>query len=306
MQIAQELAGYSLGEADLLRRAMGKKIRAEMDEQRERFVDGRGRARRRARTRPTSSSTCSQRFADYGFNKSHAAAYALVAYQTAYLKANYPGRVPGGVDDARHGQHRQARRFPRGGRAARHRRRAAVGEPFRAISRSAATASSIRSAAIKGVGKRRWKQSSPRGRAARLPTSPISRARRSARRRQARAGKLAAAGALDAFERDRARVFARGRRRARPGAARARERRDRPERIVRRRRGRAKQIALPQIEPGCRPNGCAANTRRSASSCRAIRSTNTPRCSRKCACRPGRNSRAPSKAARPPAGSPAP
>ncbi|MCK0195644.1 DNA polymerase III subunit alpha [Ancylobacter sp. 6x-1] len=89
MQIAQTLSGYSLGEADLLRRAMGKKIRAEMDKQRARFVDG-------AVERGVPQAKASEifdllaKFADYGFNKSHAAAYALVAYQTAYMKANYP------------------------------------------------------------------------------------------------------------------------------------------------------------------------------------------------------------------------
>jgi DNA polymerase-3 subunit alpha len=89
MQIAQILAGYSLGEADLLRRAMGKKIKKEMAAQRQRFVSGaveRGVDREQA----DSIFDLLQRFADYGFNKSHAAAYALVAYQTAYLKANYP------------------------------------------------------------------------------------------------------------------------------------------------------------------------------------------------------------------------
>jgi DNA polymerase-3 subunit alpha len=89
MQIAQVLAGYSLGEADLLRRAMGKKIKKEMAAQRQRFVTGaveRGVDREQA----DSIFDLLQRFADYGFNKSHAAAYALVAYQTAYLKANYP------------------------------------------------------------------------------------------------------------------------------------------------------------------------------------------------------------------------
>jgi DNA polymerase-3 subunit alpha len=89
MQIAQLLAGYSLGEADLLRRAMGKKIKREMAAQRERFVSGaveRGVEREQA----DSIFDLLQRFADYGFNKSHAAAYALVAYQTAYLKANFP------------------------------------------------------------------------------------------------------------------------------------------------------------------------------------------------------------------------
>ncbi|MEZ5828221.1 MAG: DNA polymerase III subunit alpha [Hyphomicrobiales bacterium] len=89
MQIAQVLSGYSLGEADLLRRAMGKKIKKEMNAQRKRFVDGavengvdKGRAEY--------IFELVAKFAGYGFNKSHAAAYALIAYQTAYLKANYP------------------------------------------------------------------------------------------------------------------------------------------------------------------------------------------------------------------------
>jgi DNA polymerase-3 subunit alpha len=89
MQAAQILAGYSLGEADLLRRAMGKKIRSEMQKQRSRFVSGcveRDIERRQAEA----IFELLERFADYGFNKSHAAAYALVAYQTAYMKANYP------------------------------------------------------------------------------------------------------------------------------------------------------------------------------------------------------------------------
>ena len=89
MQIAQLLAGYSLGAADLLRRAMGKKIRAEMESQRETFTEG-------AMTRGISAEKAGEifdlmaRFADYGFNKSHACAYALVAYQTAWMKANHP------------------------------------------------------------------------------------------------------------------------------------------------------------------------------------------------------------------------
>src|SRR5688572_15345947 len=89
MQAAQILAGYSLGQADLLRRAMGKKIRKEMQEQRAHFVKG---AMERAMERAQANGIFDllERFAEYGFNKSHAAAYALVAYQTAYLKANYP------------------------------------------------------------------------------------------------------------------------------------------------------------------------------------------------------------------------
>ncbi|MBZ9935285.1 DNA polymerase III subunit alpha [Mesorhizobium sp. BR1-1-16] len=89
MQIAQILSGYSLGEADLLRRAMGKKIKAEMDAQRTRFVDG-AVAQGLAKDRADLIFDLLAKFADYGFNKSHAAAYALVSYHTAYLKANYP------------------------------------------------------------------------------------------------------------------------------------------------------------------------------------------------------------------------
>ena len=89
MQIAQTLSGYSLGGADLLRRAMGKKIQAEMDAQRNDFVEG---AVERGVSKAQAGRIFDQvdKFAGYGFNKSHAAAYALVAYQTGYLKANYP------------------------------------------------------------------------------------------------------------------------------------------------------------------------------------------------------------------------
>ena len=89
MQIAQVLSGYSLGEADLLRRAMGKKIKKEMDAQRKRFVEG-AVANGVDRGRAEYIFELVAKFAGYGFNKSHAAAYALIAYQTAYLKANYP------------------------------------------------------------------------------------------------------------------------------------------------------------------------------------------------------------------------
>ena len=89
MQAAQLLAGYSLGQADLLRRAMGKKIRKEMQEQRKHFVKG-STERGIERAQADAIFDLLERFAEYGFNKSHAAAYAMVAYQTAYLKANYP------------------------------------------------------------------------------------------------------------------------------------------------------------------------------------------------------------------------
>ncbi|KQZ00986.1 DNA polymerase III subunit alpha [Pseudolabrys sp. Root1462] len=89
MQAAQLLAGYSLGDADLLRRAMGKKIRAEMQKQGSIFVEGCAKAGIE-KAQAEAIFELLERFADYGFNKSHAAAYALVAYQTAYMKANYP------------------------------------------------------------------------------------------------------------------------------------------------------------------------------------------------------------------------
>jgi len=89
MQIAQKMAGYSLGGADLLRRAMGKKIRAEMEAQREIFVRG-ATGRGISQEKATEVFDLMAKFADYGFNKSHAAAYALVAYQTAWMKANHP------------------------------------------------------------------------------------------------------------------------------------------------------------------------------------------------------------------------
>ena len=128
MQAAQILAGYSLGEADLLRRAMGKKIMKEMRAQRAIFVEG---AIKNGIEKYQADAIFDllERFAEYGFNKSHAAGYALVAYQTAYMKANYPGRVPGRLDDARHGQYRQARRIPRRGGAARHQGRPALDQP---------------------------------------------------------------------------------------------------------------------------------------------------------------------------------
>ncbi|MDP4822359.1 MAG: DNA polymerase III subunit alpha, partial [Aestuariivirgaceae bacterium] len=88
MQIAQILSGYSLGEADLLRRAMGKKVQAEMDAQKERFVQG-AVAKGVDEQQAAGIFELVDKFAGYGFNKSHAAAYAVVAYQTAYLKANF-------------------------------------------------------------------------------------------------------------------------------------------------------------------------------------------------------------------------
>ena len=96
MQIAQIMAGYSLGEADLLRRAMGKKIKAAMDAERPKFEAG---SKKNGITAKKASEIFDllEKFANYGFNKSHAAAYAVVSYQTAWLKTNHPLEFMAGV-----------------------------------------------------------------------------------------------------------------------------------------------------------------------------------------------------------------
>src|SRR5436309_14394710 len=90
MQAAQVLAGFTLGNADLLRRAMGKKKPEEMAKQREVFVKGCAKLNNIPAPKANQIFDLLEKFAGYGFNKSHAAAYAVVAYQTAHLKANYP------------------------------------------------------------------------------------------------------------------------------------------------------------------------------------------------------------------------
>ncbi|WP_294335922.1 DNA polymerase III subunit alpha [uncultured Sphingomonas sp.] len=90
MQAAQILAGYSLGGADMLRRAMGKKVKAEMDAQRSIFVKGCAEVNGIKEAKANELFDLIDKFAGYGFNKSHAAAYALLAYQTAWLKAHHP------------------------------------------------------------------------------------------------------------------------------------------------------------------------------------------------------------------------
>ncbi len=96
MQIAQEMAGYSLGGADLLRRAMGKKIQAAMDAERPKFLEGAGK-NGVDKDKAMEVWNLLDKFANYGFNKSHAAAYAVVSYQTAWLKANHPVEFMAGV-----------------------------------------------------------------------------------------------------------------------------------------------------------------------------------------------------------------
>ena len=90
MEIAQVMAGYSLGGADLLRRAMGKKIAEEMAKERPKFIEGAAATHSIGRDKAGEVFDLLEKFANYGFNKSHAAAYAVVSYQTAWLKANHP------------------------------------------------------------------------------------------------------------------------------------------------------------------------------------------------------------------------
>src|SRR5690606_28937208 len=97
MQIAQVMAGYSLGGADLLRRAMGKKIAEEMAKERPKFIEGCTKTHGIDPKKSGEVFDLLEKFANYGFNKSHAAAYAVVSYQTAWLKANHPVEFMAGV-----------------------------------------------------------------------------------------------------------------------------------------------------------------------------------------------------------------
>jgi len=97
MQIAQVMAGYSLGGADLLRRAMGKKIPEEMAKERPKFIEGAAATHGIDAKKAGEVFDLLEKFANYGFNKSHAAAYAVVSYQTAWLKANHPVEFMAGV-----------------------------------------------------------------------------------------------------------------------------------------------------------------------------------------------------------------
>src|SRR5690606_23096653 len=88
-QIGRDLAGYTLAEADLLRRAMGKKIKAEMDAQRSRFLEGAEKHHGIAKGLASTIFDACAKFAEYGFNKSHSAPYGYITYQTAYLRAHF-------------------------------------------------------------------------------------------------------------------------------------------------------------------------------------------------------------------------
>ena len=124
MQIANVLAGYSLGEADLLRRAMGKKNPEEMAKQRTRFVEG-AIERKHPKDKVVRIFDLMEQFAGYGFNKSHSAAYALLAYHTAYLKTHLPGGVHGRAAQLRNFQARERGQVHQGVPRDGHLRRAA-------------------------------------------------------------------------------------------------------------------------------------------------------------------------------------
>jgi DNA polymerase-3 subunit alpha len=120
MRIAQAVAGFTLGQADVLRKAMGKKDPKVMAKQREAFLEG-AKANGVSEKKAIKLFELIEYFAGYGFNKSHSAAYALLAYQTAYLKANYPWHFAAALFT----EHRQACDVPRRGTGARHPRAAA-------------------------------------------------------------------------------------------------------------------------------------------------------------------------------------
>ncbi len=215
MQIAQVLSGYSLGEADLLRRAMGKKIKAEMDAQRDRFVAG---AVDNGLTKAKADEIFDllAKFADYGFNKSHAAAYALIAYQTAYLKANYPGRVSRRLDEPRQIEHRQAGRIQQRGAPARDQDPAALGATsgadFDAGGGRRRAGDPLRALGDQGRRRRRRRRrlsAAREARTARFATSAIS-PRSSIRATSTSACSKASPppAAFDELEPDRARAFA--------------------------------------------------------------------------------------------------
>ena len=207
MQAAQILAGFTLGQADLLRRAMGKKIRKEMQDQRKHFVAGcieNGVERHQA----DAIFDLLERFAEYGFNKSHAAAYALVAYQTAYMKANYPVEFLAATMTLDMGNTDKLAEF----RAEAERLGIKVDPP--SINRSAVdfevdgNTIIYALAALKGVGKQAVEAiiaARQNGDFADLADFAARVNPRAVNKRVLES--LAAAGAFDAFERNRARVF---------------------------------------------------------------------------------------------------
>ena len=279
MQAAQMLAGYSLGEADLLRRAMGKKIRKEMEAQRKRFVVGRGRARRRARP-----GRCDLRTARavrrIRLQQEPRRGLRAGRLSDRLYEGELSGRVPRRVDDARHGQYRQARGIPRRGGAARHQGRAAVGQSLgRRIRGRDGNTIIYALAALKGVGAQAVESIvAARGERAIRRSSPISphasiRARSTsacwkAWRRPARSMRS---------KRNRARAFAAVDAMLGARAAQPRDGGGRAERNVRRRARRASALVAAGGRALAAGRAAATRIRRGrVSSSPAIRSTITP------------------------------
>ena len=272
-----------------------RRSEAEMEAQRGRFVSGaveRGVEQATAeaifeRLRANSPNTASTR--------SIRRPTRCVTYQTAYMKANYPVEFLAASMTLRHGQHRQARRIPRRGRAAGHQGRAALDQSLGRRIRGRRQHHPLRAG---GAARRRppggRERSSPRA-----ASEPFADLADFARRINPRAvnkrvlESLVAAGAFDAIEK---KPGARSRRRRTPSSP----PRSAPTRTPRS-ASRSCSAALPRARrsfcrrsnPGCRPSGCNANTTPSASSSAAIRSTIMPPRSSGCACSPGRSSRAP-------------
>src|SRR5439155_13328894 len=94
---ASKLGGYSLAQGDLLRRAMGKKDKEKMGKERKNFIEGCARTNKIPEKKANAILDLLEKFAGYGFNKSHSAAYGLISYQTAYLKAHYPVEFMAGL-----------------------------------------------------------------------------------------------------------------------------------------------------------------------------------------------------------------
>ncbi len=248
MQAAQILAGYSLGQADLLRRAMGKKIRKEMQAQRKDFVAGsieRGVERYQA----DAIFDLLERFAEYGFNKSHAAAYALVAYQTAYMKANYPVEFLAASMTLDMGNTDKLAEF----RAEAERLGIRVDPPSinRSSRRLRGRWQHHHLRAGRAQRRRQAGGGSDHRRARRTQVRRLGRFRRphqSARHQQARAGKSRRRRRLRRIREEPRPRLPRHGCGAGARATRARHRRGRAERIVRRRRQR-EPMALPAVEP---------------------------------------------------------
>jgi len=264
-----------LGEADLLRRAMGKKIRAEMEQQRARFIEGSVK-NGVPKGRRTRSSNC-WRNSRYGFNKSHAAAYALVSYHTAYMKAHYPVEFLAASMTLELTTPTSCPSFAAeaSASASRSRRPTSIvqGRPSKS-----ATAPSIRACRTEGVGRKPSKLIVATRKEGTFTSLADFAARVNPRAINKRViESLAAAGAFDTLDSNRARVFA-GAEAILAACQRSHEAR-RSDRTTCSAAPRMRRPSCwPQIEPWLPAERLRANMMPSASSCPAIRSTITPPC----------------------------